>query len=1040
MREIPRKITIFNKLIVIVLVVFLVLLGLMLLPPSLSNKFVDSTSSGRSIRTGNTNINVTIIGSFSPGYLGDQNKEFYIAVNETYNGEYYDHIDPIPEGNIHWRSLWNVKLRSLEFYQNNNLVSPIEWDEQRQVPDNNNGAGWLIRDNFNFYNNVSNNWMFRFNVSAYGIKTGMYELRLKFEYQILSNYSSAGNRYNYTDINGQFVVTEIESVPFEVRSCMSSDLIVTAVDENNIVINNGRFFAGAENQKMRIIFDKDYPGASLENVRVNFIPPSFIEMYGNNVVEPMNVVSINSLTSLTPFYWRININNSVLPGVYSGTDVAGYIYYEYIRGDNQVYVLENFDIHPLDFIVDYTPLIVPPPTNGMLGEVMANQIITQGTAETQLLVNFENDGNVDLFDITLGLALGDSFIQAPYYYNAGASDLKTEVVLSDRSIDYLPINGEAIATFNLSLFNNLPKGKYLIPVMYTAWYYNNGTLGDPTGIIKTTEADFNTIRATRNLQPLDTLAHIAVAIDDPQPHITLQSTALGRYYAGQTNQVISLTLNNFELYPFHNVTLLIPTGEDNPFEKKGVNQSTEYLTDYFFQTLPAGSQNFSFSTTFNIFADVKSDANGFYSVPVIVRGWDVFNDYFEFETSLDVSIIPQLPEFVVVNTINSKVTPGKNFTIGVTLKNVGASYAKNLEVLFIGSSGVANTFYPAGSGVFTVGDLPPGAQVEVIFNATANANLTIGKDYEVYLKLKFEDELGNIYGFNDNAQVSFNIRTTGKPLLDISEIFLVTRIDAPNIKPGSKFDLTIRILNIGNLIINDSDAKLVSSSNLFKISDNNIPAQGKGSPGYFDVNQEKSLKYEIMVAKSVEYGKMYELHLFIRYTDDTGEVKDYDSSTWLPITLRIQDEEPADEEDRANWELVSVGILILIAAIIFVFWLGHVIKKSNLGIAPLREEQRERPMEEAFDEEEAAEPEEKEEEVEEEEVGEEEELKKEEEKVEGEISKEEKKEPEKPGPAPAAVKSAPSPESAPPSTATPKKVGPVTPVKITAPVKDKKKD
>ena len=132
-----------------------------------------------------------------------------------------------------------------------------------------------------------------------------------------------------------------------------------------------------------------------------------------------------------------------------------------------------------------------------------------------------------------------------------------------------------------------------------------------------------------------------------------------------------------------------------------------------------------YTTTFSVLASVKADANGIYSVPVEISGLDVFNEYIKFISYFEVSIIPQLPEFIVVNSMNSEIIPGENFTLKITLKNVGASTANDLEAIFIGSSDYTNTFIPSGSGIVSVGAVGPGEQVTLVFNATAEENLSV---------------------------------------------------------------------------------------------------------------------------------------------------------------------------------------------------------------------------------------------------------------------------------------------------------------------------
>jgi hypothetical protein len=389
-----------------------------------------------------------------------------------------------------------------------------------------------------------------------------------------------------------------------------------------------------------------------------------------------------------------------------------------------------------------------------------------------------------------------------------------------------------------------------------------------------------------------------------------------------------------------------------------MNTTAAHLPIKTIKSLLAGGVGVPYITTISMLANIKSDANGFYSVPVEISGWDIFNDFFAITTTFEVSVIPQLPEFVVVNSMNTKIIPGQNFTLKVTLKNVGWSTANDLEVLFIGSSDYTNTFMPAGDGINTVDSLAAGEQVILTWNATSDANLSIDNDYEVALKFMYTDDLGTIYGFNDNTPASLVIRTSRRELPQIQDTFLLTAVDSPDISAGKTVTLSIDIMNIGEVDINNVNVKLVSNSNLFTIT----PGTGSGNAVTFNTllsGAEKTAEFSIKVAKSVEPGVEYELQLFVQYTDDLGQTKNFDSDDSLPVTIRIQEKKVEKEEDH-NWELVTVGVLILIAAIIFAMLWGRILKKQAQAITKTeaKPEEEEPELEEEEPEEPEAEPEE----------------------------------------------------------------------------------
>lgn len=878
-------------------------------------------------------------GVFSPSYLGDQNNEFFFFVTENYDGSYYEHVDDIPEGTQHNLSLWNITLESIEFYWNGNLLtpeeSPVDWIID--VPDNNNDFGWLAFDSVNFYHDSTLLTMFSFNVKSSNIQTGMYEARIIFQYRLMKNYTLATNQYNFTQFGGIDYVSEVVSLNFEVRSCMSYTQQPVPVNENNNLINNGQFFAGAVNQKLRIYFDENYPGNSLEDVQVILIPPSFMEIYKDDIMKMGNNVSLNFLDSNTPFYWRVNIDTDVNPGIYHGTQVEGYISYEYTRTDNMIKVQE-INKYTLDFFVGYTPIVVPPATDGMTGEVPPELQILKGTPSILLEINFTNHGNINLYDIELGLDLSNSFLQAPYYYDASAGDLKTDLVVSDNSINELHVGENANAMFNLNIFQDLPKGKYLVPLVYSAWYYNNGSLGTPSGWVKTTETDYTMIRETHQVSVIDTIPHLAVEILNPTPDITLETSTVTTYFAGALNQRLDLKMSNYELYSFQNVTISIDAGASSPFEDTVIDQGTPNMINKVFNSIAEGSKLNPYETTFSVLVNIKPDASGYYSVPVEISGWDVFNDDFNVTTILEVTIQPQLPEFIIINSKNSKVKPGQNFTLDITVKNVGGSDANSLSLLLMDMTEFSNTFTVGTDGIIQVGNLQANGDVSLRFNVTVDENITLGLDYQISVRFKYMDILGTIHGFNDNPAESINIRTYFVKPTPATEVFLVTQVQSQDVAPGSSVKLTITLKNIGERYIVGADATLVSNSNLFTIAE---LVSGASVLGPFTPDEEKTLEFDIAVAKSAKRGEEYTFRLLLKYEDETGQKAEYNTSDWHEVTVRIKDAAPAKEEDRTNWELVSVGVLILIAVIIFVLLLGVILRHGGIVLASAPTEGRE---------------------------------------------------------------------------------------------------
>lgn len=161
---------------------------------------------------------------------------------------------------------------------------------------------------------------------------------------------------------------------------------------------------------------------------------------------------------------------------------------------------------------------------------------------------------------------------------------------------------------------------------------------------------------------------------------------------------------------------------------------------------------------------------------------------------------------VVVESYNSSVsyiTPGEEFNLKLTLRNRGGSRATNIVVSFEGDS-----FLPRETGgVIAVTGLNSGSGVEVSQRMWANPSLIGQQVGTLGVKMSYNDGTGAAYSESFTLVINLALpqsmwagypTSTPTAIMRPQLVVNAYRSDVDPLQPGSTFNLTLEIQNLGN--------------------------------------------------------------------------------------------------------------------------------------------------------------------------------------------------------------------------------------------------
>jgi hypothetical protein len=513
--------------------------------------------------------------------------------------------------------------------------------------------------------------------------------------------------------------------------------------------NPMKLYAGATFQKIRVIIYTNVGEISNVEATISSLPADL------EIESGTEKSMADTIYGSKAMYWRIDVAIDAEPGFYT----TGGMRFKYTRTygtsdtSDDVTINEPFISNIVTFAIDYTPLISPPEDN----EFVANSIDLTQKDDTSKKVNvdFSNTGNVDLRNIEVTLDLDNAQFIRPlgFYYDESAWATQMGYGLT-QTIDDLPVGDNEQISFTFFANPSLPPGKYLVPVTYEAYYYDDGSTGSSTGFVQTSNVEFETIETAT--QGSTRGPYIFIEVTDASIDITAKSTST--LVPGSRNIPIYVSLENGESYDFTGVKVYLEAGGTTPIRKPGDTTGTETKLE----PEEIGSFIGGMSTTLNFIADVDPDAvGGLYDVNVYITGFDELKNEYTLdgddkitkEVQLRVVSIP--PSFVITSVETTAVKPGGTFTLSVTLRNSGGSDASDLKVLLNASS---NLFLATNAVMGPYPLVKVDANQALTFEVKAG-DIDYSEMYYVDILLSYKDPEGNEVRFNEGTSLGLTLQS-----------------------------------------------------------------------------------------------------------------------------------------------------------------------------------------------------------------------------------------------------------------------------------------
>ncbi len=570
--------------------------------------------------------------------------------------------------------------------------------------------------------------------------------------------------------------------------------------------------------------------------------------------------------------------------------------------------------------------------------VNSNVEIYQSALSESFSLQFKNTGNIDLKNVEVELFTDNAayFFNSNFYYDENDYSNKR---IYGKTVSFGDISkGSSITkSFSTEVIKNLPPGLYRIPIKYTATY-TQGFIDLDLDIYDYHE-DIVSARSTNNEGFRPFILVNVIEGDDENDNTEPDLLAMSSTYLepGMHNVLVNVQLTNQENYRLTNVNAQITAGYDSPLlPLNEINRTAGKIEaqekDF---TMYAGNYQY----TVHFLADIyKNAAPGIWETAITVTCLNPFNQERTTVVKVPLNINPIPPKFIISETTTEKIKPNSNFTLKIKLYNCGGSNAKNVMVMFNGSSNL----FSAVENILEIESINKNEEFELEF-LIRTGELVTGTTYTASIYISYEDPLGNLFSFDSTTAQIIPLYIEKEEPPSIPR-FIISDVSSKDIKPNSNFTLSIKIYNCGDTSGKNVMLMFNSSTNLFSARES---IQG---PKFMMKNEEAEFDFVIKTGE-VEPGKTYKHSILISYEDSSEIIYPFDTNPEYFIELQVKTEEPevitvVKTEKAEGWEvdqglaLVVLGLLFLISVVIFSI-LRSKLTKSELRTAEIpREEDR----------------------------------------------------------------------------------------------------
>ena len=714
-------------------------------------------------------------------YGGDKEEEFNIRITEDYNGEEYTGDETGPDQ-------WNndniydatVSIGSKQFRDKNG--NEISGSGNNPFVGFASGYGSPYNgpdeDGFSFSNNQ--NWFatdgfddFKINLQSTVIP-GDYTLYVIVHYKIRVDYDDENFEYIFATRN------ENVYIPVEVKSGLA------VPDEKEVTVYDtpsGDLYAGAKLQKIGVT------GLSTRVGDVGGIGGT-LSYTGSEITIPATYKTA-SLTELNggataTLFWRIDVKENAAPGFYYIKLSLAYTRnWDDGDGTNDIKVTENSI--SLKMAIAFTPLISPPNSQDL--EVQLRDIDQEIEGQVSFDVTLTNGGNVDLSQITVSLDLTAAkyFYTSEFYYDEDDNALKV-FPGTEKDIASLELGKQTTVKFTVGVRDTIPPGKFIIPILYEAKYFDTGVFGGSSIDVDTDEDEYHDILTARGAKEPDDKPYIFVLVEDSI--LDLEATTNSRLQPGMVEANLAVNIQNVDGYDLSKLNITIINGSNLPIFSPDGDELEFFLVD----TLISG-----WTTRLDFLVNVKEGAAiGVYDIPVQVTCLNELEETLTVTVICPLEIIPVPPDIVVAMVETPVIEEGSSFTLEITVMNIGGSAATDVTLQLFDET---NMFESGGEDLFVSEpfDLGPSDNHMVKYKLKAHK---VEKEtvYNLSVRAQYKDTKGNLVRYSQTEPLSIQLRTEKKApastpmrdwfLLILGLLFLATVVLLPTIYFFSRYNVT----------------------------------------------------------------------------------------------------------------------------------------------------------------------------------------------------------------------------------------------------------
>jgi len=253
--------------------------------------------------------------------------------------------------------------------------------------------------------------------------------------------------------------------------------------------------------------------------------------------------------------------------------------------------------------------------------------------------------------------------------------------------------------------------------------------------------------------------------------------------------------------------------------------------------------------------------NGLYPQAVQIDYDDRWGTHYSSSETVGISVTgvqPEEPSLIIgwVSVKPELITPGKEFTLTLAVRNVGGNRARNVLVTVV----TASPFAPLKAGnVRALGDIEPGKAAWASFQMITDRRAEAGA-YNQKILLEYEDEEGQKHSSSYNTGIIVAPSMRKRPHLLLTR-YQVTPVEP---SPGEVFTLTLTLENVGdgsahNIIVN------------FDLGDE-FAILNSGGMLYLSLLQEGNyvqLEQPILISAMASSG-VYRIPVKVEYEDQEG--------------------------------------------------------------------------------------------------------------------------------------------------------------------------